>query len=156
MSFSDKELAYLRGAAGLDTLAVAHIATVSADGQPDVVPVGFEFDGTHIYIGGGKNEVSRKYRNVQAGNANVAFVLDDITSVHPHNPRWLRIYGTADIVEREGYLGSRSYLRITPTVSWSFNLDARPFSDEGIFDEPIRRTVHGSDDPAQSAAVSTA
>ena len=28
------------------------LATVAPDGQPDVVPVGFEFDGTSFYIGG--------------------------------------------------------------------------------------------------------
>ncbi|MCG5217984.1 pyridoxamine 5'-phosphate oxidase family protein [Streptosporangium soli] len=46
MSFSEAEIAYLR------SQRLARIATVSADGQPDVVPVGFEFDGTYVYVGG--------------------------------------------------------------------------------------------------------
>jgi len=44
MSFSEEEISYLR------SQRLARVATVSADGQPDVVPVGFEFDGTHVYI----------------------------------------------------------------------------------------------------------
>jgi pyridoxamine 5'-phosphate oxidase family protein len=39
MSFSDEEVAYLR------SQRLARLATVAPDGQPDVVPVGFEFDG---------------------------------------------------------------------------------------------------------------
>ena len=46
MSFSDEEVAYLR------SQRLARIATVSPDGQPDVVPVGYQFDGTHFYVGG--------------------------------------------------------------------------------------------------------
>jgi pyridoxamine 5'-phosphate oxidase family protein len=40
MAFTDQEVAYLR------SQPVARVATVSADGQPDVVPLAFEFDGT--------------------------------------------------------------------------------------------------------------
>ena len=46
MSFSDEEVAYLR------SHRLARLATVASDGQPDVVPVGVEFDGTHLYVGG--------------------------------------------------------------------------------------------------------
>ena len=137
MSFSDEELAYLR------SQQLARIATVSSDGQPDAVPVGFEYDGTYLYVGGIDPVRTRKYRNVQDGNTKVAFVIDDLASVRPWIPRYLRVYGEADLVEREGQFGPAHYLRITPTVSWSFNLDGRPFThDEKV---TTTRTVHTSE-----------
>jgi len=39
MTFTDEEIAYLR------SQPLARFATLSADGQPDVVPLAFEFDG---------------------------------------------------------------------------------------------------------------
>lgn len=89
MSFSEEEIAYLR------SQRLARIATVSADGQPDVVPVGFEFDGTHLYVGGIDPARTRKFRNVRAGNTKVALVIDDLPSTDPWTPRYLRIYGDA-------------------------------------------------------------
>ena len=135
MSFSDEELDYLR------SQRIARLATVGSDGQPDAVPVGFEYDGTHLYIGGGMDPLkTRKFRNVDAGNAKVAVILDDLLSVDPWTPRYLRIYGTAELVERTGQFGASSYLRITPTISWSFNLEGRPFT----YDDTVTttRTVH--------------
>ena len=117
MAFSDEELAYLR------SQRLARLATVAPDGQPDVVPVGFEFDGTHIYVGGMDPVKTRKYRNVEAGNTKVALVIDDLVSVDPWSPRYLRVYGTAELVDRPGRFGHAPYMRITPTISWSWNLD---------------------------------
>jgi pyridoxamine 5'-phosphate oxidase family protein len=134
MSFNEDEIGYLR------SQRLARIATVSADGQPDVVPVGFEFDGTHVYVGGIDPAKTRKYRNVQAGNPKVALVVDDLVSADPWTPRYLRIYGTAELVERQGQFGPATYLRITPAVSWSFNLEGRPFTHDRDVD--VRRTVH--------------
>jgi hypothetical protein len=34
----------------------------------------------------------------------------------------IRIYSTADIIYREWYAGSGSYIRIQPTDSWSWGL----------------------------------
>lgn len=40
-------------------------------------------------------------------------------------------------------LGPGTYLRITPTISWSGNLDGRPFTGEADVDRfGPRRTVH--------------
>jgi pyridoxamine 5'-phosphate oxidase family protein len=80
------------------------------------------------------------FRNVQAGNAKVALVVDDLVSTNPWTPRYLRVYGTAEIVERQGQFGSAPYLRITPTTSWSFNLDGGGFSHDR--ETVIQRTVH--------------
>ena len=119
MSFSEEEIAYLR------SQRLARVSTVSPDGQPDVVPVGFEFDGTYVYVGGIDPVKTRKFRNVQAGNAKVALVVDDLVSANPWTPRYLRIYGTAELVERQGQFGAAAYMRITPAISWSFNLAGR-------------------------------
>jgi pyridoxamine 5'-phosphate oxidase family protein len=134
MSFSDEELAYLR------SQQLARIATVSSDGQPDAVPVGFEYDGTHLFIGGMDPARTRKFRNVRDGNTKVAVILDDLASVTPWVPRYLRIYGNAELVEREGRFGPGAYLRITPTVSWSFNLEGKPFTHDNRV--TTTRTVH--------------
>jgi pyridoxamine 5'-phosphate oxidase family protein len=83
---------------------------------------------------------TRKYRNVRDGNTKVAFVVDDLASVNPWIPRYLRIYGEAELVERDGQFGPAAYLRITPVVSWSFNLEGRPFSHD--VKVTTTRTVH--------------
>jgi hypothetical protein len=46
MLFSDEEIAYLQ------SQPRARHATLGADDQPDVVPVGYEFDGTFFWVGG--------------------------------------------------------------------------------------------------------
>ena len=67
------------------------------DPQPDVVPVGFDFDGNYFYVGGMNLLKSTKYRNVLKNNK-VPLVIDDLKSIDPCDPRGMKIYGTADIV----------------------------------------------------------
>ena len=121
--FTEKETEYLK------SQRLARIGTVSADLQPDVSPVGYEFDGEYFYVGGMNNKATRKYKNVADGNSRVALVVDDLESVDPWSPRGIRVFGTADIVDHEGYAGSGSYLRIRPTVTWSWNVEASSFQD---------------------------
>jgi hypothetical protein len=45
MSFTDEEIAYLQ------SQPIARVGTLCADGQPDVVPLAFEFDGTFFWVG---------------------------------------------------------------------------------------------------------
>jgi pyridoxamine 5'-phosphate oxidase family protein len=131
--FTESEIAYLK------SQRLARLATVAPDGQPDVAPVGFEFDGQYFYVGGRNPTHSRKYRNLRAGNHKVALVVDDLDSVDPWRPRGIRIYGKGELVEREGRFGPGVYMRITPAISWSWAIEAPTFSD-GKF---IRhRTVH--------------
>ncbi|SON59981.1 hypothetical protein MSIMFI_01471 [Mycobacterium simulans] len=130
MSFTDEEIGFMR------SQPLARIATVSADGQPDVVPVGFEFDGTYINVGGYQPARTRRHHNVLAGNAKVALVIDDLVSTQPWTPRFLRVYGTAEVVG-----GAQPYLCITPEISWSWNLSGQPFSHDET-PTPPRRTVH--------------
>jgi pyridoxamine 5'-phosphate oxidase family protein len=135
MAFTEDEVAYL------NSQPLARLATVDPDGQPDVAPVGFEFDGTYLYVGGRAPERTRKFLNVKAGQAKVALVVDDLVSTDPWTPRFLRVYGTAELIERPGQFGPGMYMRITPEISWSWNLAGRPFGDDAQQAGP-RRTVH--------------
>jgi pyridoxamine 5'-phosphate oxidase family protein len=123
--FSQKEADYLR------LQRLARIATASSrEGsiQPDVVPVGFDFDGEYFYVSGMNLLKSTKYKNVQK-NPRVALVVDDLKSVNPWEPRGIRIYGIADIVTRQdGYMQqtdhpSATYIRIKPLKIWSWGID---------------------------------
>jgi pyridoxamine 5'-phosphate oxidase family protein len=136
MGFTTQELEYLR------SQPLARLATVGADGQPDVVPVAFEFDGAVFWVGGAGSSVAetRKFRNVAAGNHQVAMVIDDLVSIEPFIARCLRVYGIAEQpVERTGLVGPGLYSRITPTVSWSWNLAGEVAGDTWY---PANKTIH--------------
>ncbi len=114
--FSEPEIHYL------ETQRLLRFATVSSEGQPDVVPVAFEFDGKYFWVGSHNQEIfyhGHKYKNVKAGNEKVAFVVDDLESVDPWRPRCIKVYGNAEIADHNGMFGRGKYLRITPKVSWS-------------------------------------
>lgn len=126
MSFTDEEIAYMR------SQPTARVATVAPDGQPDVVPLAFEFDGTYFWVGGVGEPVlrTRKFRNILAGGRKVALVVDDLVSFDPFIVRSIRVYGVADDpIERVGMVGPGFYARITPTVSWSWNMAGEPAGD---------------------------
>ncbi len=137
MSFTDEEIAYMR------SQPLARVATVSSDGQPDVVPVGFEYDGTHLWIGGIDPGNTRRAKNIRDGNTKVAIVIDDLASVRPWSPRYLRIYGGAELVERPSMRGGPTQvMKVTPTVSWSLNLDGRFSIGSDHRFTPPRKTIH--------------
>jgi pyridoxamine 5'-phosphate oxidase family protein len=100
--------------------------------QPDVAPVGFDFDGEYFYVGGMNIFKSTKYKNVLVNNK-VALVIDDLKSIDPWEPRGIRIYGIADTVDRQGGYMSTSthpqsrYIRIKPTKKWSWGIDEPVF-----------------------------
>lgn len=136
MAFTDEEIAYLR------SQGMARLATLGADEQPDVVPVAYEFDGSVFWIGGSGETVlrTRKVRNIQAGRPKVALVVDDLVSFDPFIARSIRVYGIAEPpVERVGMVGPGLYMRIVPTVSWSWNMAGEPVG-ETWYD--ARRTLH--------------
>ena len=70
MAFTDEEIAYPR------SQPLTRLATVGPDGQPDVVPLAFEFDRHGFWVGGVGEAVAgtRKLRNVTAGHDRVALV----------------------------------------------------------------------------------
>lgn len=109
----------------MKTQRLCRFATLCPDGQPDVVPVAFEFDGKYFYVGSHSQDIffhTRKYKNVKAGRNRVAFTIDDLESIDPWRPRSIRVYGTAEVVEHKGIFGPGKYLQITPKVSWSFGI----------------------------------
>ena len=114
--FSDKEVEYLK------SQHLARIGTASKDGVPDVAPVGFDFDGNYFYVGGMHLTKTYKYKNV-IKNPQVSLVIDDLKSVEPWQPRFVKIFGTADLVTRNGYVGQATYIRITPQRKTSWGLD---------------------------------
>lgn len=129
--FSDQEIAYLK------SQRLARIATVSKASQPDVAPIGFEFDGEHFYIGGLNITKTMKYKNVLI-NPRVALVIDDLETVDPWTPRGIKIHGTATIVDYAGRFGPRPYIRVLPHVHWSWGIEEPPFK-EG---KPVMKKTH--------------
>jgi pyridoxamine 5'-phosphate oxidase family protein len=119
--FSELERAYLR------SQRLARIATVSPTVQPDVAPVAYEFDGTHLYVGGLSMTRTLKYRNARA-NPRVAIVVDD-AGEGPRAPRGVKVHGTATLEEREGPRGPRPVLKITPAAHWSWGIESPTFRE---------------------------
>jgi pyridoxamine 5'-phosphate oxidase family protein len=76
---------------------IGRVATSSLSGQPHVVPVGYEFDGTSVTFGGRNLTGSLKFRNLMANNK-VAFVVDDVVSTSPWKARGVEIRGSAERV----------------------------------------------------------
>jgi pyridoxamine 5'-phosphate oxidase family protein len=137
VSFTDGEVAYLR------SQPLARFVTLCDDGQPDVVPLAFEFDGIGFWVGGVGDQVlrTRKFRNLAAGRSRVSLVVDDLVSLDPFIARGVRVYGEAEPpVERVGLVGPGFYSRVTPTVSWSWNMAGEPAGDSWY---ETRRAVHG-------------
>ena len=124
--FSQKEIEYIK------SQRLARIATATPSIQPDVVPVGFDFEGDYFYVGGMNLLKSTKYKNVLKNNK-VALVIDDLKTVDPWDPRGMKIYGTADIVTRQGgYMDNTDhsnshYIRITPKKKWSWGVEEPVF-----------------------------
>lgn len=133
MTFTSEEVDFIR------SQPLARVATVSDEGQPDVTPVGYEFDGTHFYIGGYNPTNTRRSANVRAGNTKIALVIDDLVSTRPWTPRYLRVYGTAELIDRSG----RQILKITPTTSWSMNMSGQ-WSAGSTHGLAPRKTQHTS------------
>lgn len=135
--FSQNEIEYLK------SQRIARIATLSVSSedkrsiQPDVVPVGFDFDGEYLYVSGMNILKSTKYKNILKNNR-VAVVIDDLKTVDPWDPRGIRIYGVADVVTRQGgYMDQtghteHQYIRIQPSKKWSWGID-EPVFVEGKF-----------------------
>jgi pyridoxamine 5'-phosphate oxidase family protein len=129
--FTLKEIEYLKSQR-LARIATAASTQQEGPVQPDVVPVGFDFDGEYLYVGGMNLLKSTKYRNVLK-NDKVAIIVDDLKTVDPWDPRGIRIYGTADIVTRQGgYMESTNhpnphYIRVTPKKKWSWGIEEPVF-----------------------------
>jgi pyridoxamine 5'-phosphate oxidase family protein len=116
--FTQKEIEYLKSQR-LARIATAASTQQEGSVQPDVVSVGFDFDGEYLYVGGMNLLKSTKFRNVLKNNK-VAIVVDELKSIDPWDPRGVRIYGIADIITRQGgYMENTDqpnpqYIRVNP------------------------------------------
>ncbi len=127
--FTEKEIAYI------NSQHLARLATVSKSLQPDVAPVGFQFDGEKFFITGFDITKTFKYKNVKAGNQLVSLVIDDLASVQPWQARGIKIHGEAEIVESNG----RASLTIVPQRLWSWGVDGEAFKDGKPVSRKARR-----------------
>jgi len=120
MTFTQAESGYLR-----EPRRLGRLATVRADGSPQVNPVGFSCDpqrGT-IDIGGLAMSRSQKFRNV-ARNGQAAIVVDDIVSTDPWRVRFLEIRGAAEAIDGPpGGPGDGAIIRIHPRRIISFGIE---------------------------------
>src|SRR6476660_4189546 len=120
MIFSENERDYLKSQRlGRIATAAAPMSSSNGSVQPDVVPVGFDFDGDYFYVGGMNILKSTKYKNILKNNR-VALVIDDLKTADPWDPRGIRIHGIADTITRKGgYMegtghSETQYIRIKP------------------------------------------
>jgi pyridoxamine 5'-phosphate oxidase family protein len=136
VTLTDREREYLA------TQLTGRLATIGPDGTPQVVPVGYRYngDGT-IDVGGPDLSSSQKFRNVLA-NPRVAFVVDDHVPeddpfFRPGIGRGLHLRGRGEALKGEeppaiappGFF-SQEVIRIHPERVLAWHIDpARPSSD---------------------------
>lgn len=120
MDFTDAELTYL------SEHPLGRLATVDADGAPQVSPVGVRYNellGT-LDIIGTHESASRKWRNILT-NASVAVVVDDVVSTDPWRPRGIEIRGVAlaSVETTTDRPRRRELIRVSPRRIISWNLE---------------------------------
>jgi pyridoxamine 5'-phosphate oxidase family protein len=130
-AFTAAEIEFLRNQ------PLARLATVGADGRPQVKPVGFllDTDADELVIGGYAGSgmaTSKKFRDV-AANGFVAMVVDDVAEVNPWTPRGVEVRGHAEArMEGGAEVGKRlgapfdfdpAWILVRPTriVSWGID-----------------------------------
>ena len=141
-AFTTAEIEYLR------SQPLARLATVGADGRPQVKPVGFllDLDSDELVIGGyaGSGMVtSKKFRDVQATRT-VALVVDDVAEVDPWTPRGIEVRGVAQARTGGGAeVGQRlgapfdfdpAWILVSPTriVSWGIDCSSYEVSARDV------------------------
>lgn len=118
-AFTEDEIDYLADQ------SLGRLATVGPSGQPHVVPVGFTYyaDSDNIRISGHDFNETKKFKDAE-NHPKVAFVVDDLASVEPWQPRGIEIRGRAETFREGGDEidsgSSDSWLEITPEriISW--------------------------------------
>jgi pyridoxamine 5'-phosphate oxidase family protein len=93
-TYTKAEIEYLR------SQPLARLATVGADGRPQVKPVGFllDPDTDELVIGGVAGSgmgTSKKFRDVAATGV-ASIVVDDLAAVDPWTPRGVEVRGFAE------------------------------------------------------------
>jgi pyridoxamine 5'-phosphate oxidase family protein len=133
--FTAAEIEYLRGQ------PLARLATVGADGRPQVKPVGFlvDPDTDELVIGGYAGSgmaTSKKFRDVVA-TAFVSLVVDDIATTDPWIPRGVevrcraeaRIAGGEEVGKRLGapFDFDPAWILVRPTRILSWGVDGSSY-----------------------------
>ena len=76
----------------LESTALAHVATIGPDGEPQNNPVWFDWDGTHLRFS--QTTTRQKYKNVQREPRLAVSIVD------PANPyRYLEVRGTVERID---------------------------------------------------------
>lgn len=121
MSFSDAEIAYLT------SQNIGRLATVAPDGTVQNSPVMFTYNGElgTVDIGGHGMGASRKFRNIEGGGVQVAFVIDEI-GFQPFWVKGIEIRGRAEALRdqpppAEGF--SPELIRIHPQTTFSWQVE---------------------------------
>ena len=126
MTFSATELDYLR------SQPLGRLATVGADGVPQVNPVGFRVTSSgDVLIGGHALATTRKYRNV-AATGRAALVIDDLVSRAPWTVRGIEIRGRAEATTTDRPAGpgaTTAVIRLRPDTVFTWGIDA---PDQGM------------------------
>ncbi len=131
--FTEDEIAYLDGQ------KLGRLATVTAAGEPHVVPVGYRYhpETETIEIGGYLFAGSKKLRDVRA-NPIAAFVVDDLEGAW--KVRGLEIRGRVEVVASGGKAikddWDEEFIRIRPQRIVSWGLEGDPY-------HPKSRAVEG-------------
>lgn len=100
MALTDSDAAFVR------TQRVAHLATVTAEGDPHVVPVCFAFDGERFYTAADQKPKGvppqrlRRFRNL-VRHPRVSLILDHYDEDW-NRLRYLLVHGQAALVEEPG------------------------------------------------------
>ncbi len=97
---------------------VGRLATLRADGTPQVTPVSCYYKPATetIDIGGHNLGPSQQYRNVQASRA-VAVVIDDMPTSDPSSIRCIEVRGHAEAIDHAGASVARLFgpiIRVHP------------------------------------------
>ena len=119
-NFTAAEIAYVA------TQRLGRLATVSASGEPHVVPVSFRYNPEldSIDIGGHNIGKSKKFRDA-ARHGRAAFVVDDV--LPPWQPRGIEVRGMAEVHTTGGKEINANFdpelIRIYPTriIGWGID-----------------------------------
>ncbi|HKP51146.1 MAG TPA: PPOX class F420-dependent oxidoreductase [Chloroflexia bacterium] len=126
--FTEKEIEYLK------SQRIGRLATVSADGEPHVVPTRFRYNAEldAIDVVGSSIGTSKKFRDV-ARTGKAAIVIDDVPE--PRKQRGIEVRGRAEALTEggEGIMPGvdSHFIRITPTRVASWGIDSDPFTPIG-------------------------
>ena len=105
---------------------LGRLATVDADGNPHVVPIGFRYNSETdtIDIGGHNIVQTKKWRDA-GRHPRVAFVIDDV--LPPWRPRSIEVLADAELLESGGEEFGRGFdpqiIRLHPVriIAWGID-----------------------------------